>query len=65
MTLVWGLGLTTENVLRLLLSFEWEREPWVGHVSSILQYAMYGGLTLWTVLQRKQLRRIRAALPAD
>jgi hypothetical protein len=65
MTLVWGFGLTIENVLRLLLSIEFEGEPWVGNVSTMMQYATYGGLTLWTFLQRKQLRRMKSALPAD
>jgi hypothetical protein len=65
MTLVWGLGLTAENVLRLLLNIEWEGAAWIASTSTILRYATYGGLTLWTFLQRRRIKRMSSsALPA-
>ncbi len=65
MTLVWGLGLTIENAVRLLLNIEWEDAAWIASVSTFLQYATYGGLTLWTFLERRRIKRMNSApLPA-
>jgi hypothetical protein len=65
MTLVWGLGLSAENAVRLLLDIEWEDAAWLASASAVLQYATYGGLTLWTFLQRRRIKRTSAsALPA-
>ncbi|QIE27889.1 hypothetical protein SBC1_60000 (plasmid) [Caballeronia sp. SBC1] len=65
MTLVWGAGLTAENAVRLLLNIEWEDAAWIGSVSTILRYATYGVLMLWTFLERRRIRRMSpSALPA-
>jgi hypothetical protein len=65
MTLVWGLGLTAENVVRLMLDIEWKDAAWIAGVSTILRYATYGGLTLWTFLERRRMKRMSpSALPA-
>jgi hypothetical protein len=65
MTLVWGLGLTAENAVRLLLNIEWGDAAWIVSVSTVLRYATYGGLTLWTFLERRRMKRMDpSALPA-
>ena len=65
MTLVWGVGLTAENAVRLLLDIEWADATWIAGVSTFLRYATYGGLTLWTFLERRRRKRMSpSALPA-
>ena len=52
MTLVWGIGLTGENVLRVLVVWTWRNQPWTSTASSVLQFGVYGALTGWTVWYR-------------
>ena len=59
MTLVWGIGLTGENVARVLIVWTWSNQPWTSIASSVLQYGVYAVLTAWTVWYR--WARIRQA----
>jgi hypothetical protein len=52
MTLVWGLGLTGENVLRVLVVWTSPNQSWTSIASRVLQYGVYGALTGWTVWYR-------------
>ncbi|WP_345813731.1 VC0807 family protein [Paraburkholderia sp. PREW-6R] len=55
MTLVWGVGLTAETMLRAWMALTWPVERFLV-VSPFIGYGIYGGLTLWTVWYRKTLR---------
>jgi hypothetical protein len=55
MTLVWGLGLTGENVLRSWLAWHWPDERYL-IVSPFISYAIFGGLTVWTLIYRTRLK---------
>jgi hypothetical protein len=58
LTLVWGIGLIGENVLRVLVVSSWPNQPWTLLASRILQYGIYGALTGWTLWYRStRLRR--------
>jgi hypothetical protein len=65
MTLVWGLWLTAEDALRVLLDVQWEGAPWLGNAAYFLQYATYAGLSVWTYFKRKQLKQPNPGLPVD
>ncbi len=47
MTLVWGIGLTVETMLRFWCAWHWPIERYLV-VSPIIGYAIYGGLLAWT-----------------
>ena len=55
MTLVWGVGLTGENVLRSWLAWHWPVERYLV-VSPFISYAIFGGLTVWTLIYRTRLK---------
>jgi hypothetical protein len=63
MTLVWGLGLTGENLLRGWLAWHWPIERFLV-ISPFIGYGIYGGLTVWTLMYRKRLKRRATAAPA-
>lgn len=66
MTVVWGVGLTAENAVRLLLDIEWGNATWIADASTVLRYATYGGLMFWTFLERRRMKRLGpSALPAE
>jgi hypothetical protein len=54
MTLVWGVGLVVENLLRCWMAWRWPIERYL-LISPIVGYGIYGGLTIWTVFYRKRL----------
>ncbi|MFM0739830.1 hypothetical protein PQQ51_21535 [Paraburkholderia xenovorans] len=62
MTLVWGVGLTGETVLRAWMALTWPIERFLV-VSPFIGYGIYGALTLWTLWYRKTMRG-RAEAPA-
>jgi len=62
MTLVWGVGLTGETVLRAWMALTWPIERFLV-VSPFIGYGIYGALTLWTLWYRKTMRG-RAEPPA-
>lgn len=69
MTLVWGLGLIGENLLRGYFVWHWPDENRVLIASHVLQYAVYGVLSGWSIWYRatriKQDTRTRAAAKAS
>jgi hypothetical protein len=54
MTLVWGVGLTLETVLRFYFAWNWPIERYLV-VSPIIGYTIYGGLLAWTFWFRGRL----------
>ncbi|MFM0070893.1 hypothetical protein PQQ86_06920 [Paraburkholderia sediminicola] len=55
MTLVWGVGLTSETALRAWMALTWPIERFLV-VSPLIGYGIYGALTLWTLWYRKTMR---------
>ncbi len=49
MTLVWGIGLAAENIVRYWIVSSWTDFQHAATVSHLLKYGVYGGLTLWTI----------------
>ncbi|MGF6569537.1 hypothetical protein ABH945_001613 [Paraburkholderia sp. GAS333] len=60
MTLIWGVGLTTETALRSWMALTWPIERFLV-VSPFIGYGIYGGLALWTLWYRKALSSRAAA----
>ncbi|MFM0207164.1 hypothetical protein PQQ96_07120 [Paraburkholderia sediminicola] len=65
MTLVWGLGMTGENLLRTLIVWQWPNDPRSALASEVLRYGVYSGLTIWTFWCRRRLRQDAKRYPAD
>lgn len=59
-TLIWGAGLTGENLLRAWLAWHWPVERYLV-VAPLIGYGIYGALLLWTFWFRTRMRD-RAAL---
>lgn len=57
MTVMWGVGLTAENVLRTLLVWGAESDPHAVLASNGVRYGFYGCLTLWTIWYRRRIRQ--------
>jgi hypothetical protein len=55
MTVVWGVGLVIENLLRTWMAWNWPIERYL-LISPVVGYGIYGGLTIWTVFYRKRLK---------
>jgi hypothetical protein len=65
MTLVWGVGLTLETVLRFWFAWNWPIERYLV-VSPIIGYTIYGGMLAWTFWFRGRLvQRQRARDPSN
>ncbi|SAK44463.1 putative membrane protein [Caballeronia pedi] len=62
MTAVWGIGLVSENTLRLWVVNQIDIEH-AGRDSTWIGYACYGGLTLWTMLYRRMYLRRQQGQP--
>ncbi|MGF6572033.1 hypothetical protein ABH945_004154 [Paraburkholderia sp. GAS333] len=65
MTLVWGIGMLGENILRSAIVWHWPNDPRSALASRLLSYAVYGGLTLWTFWCRRLIRRDALRYPPD
>ncbi|SOE99397.1 hypothetical protein SAMN05446635_7412 [Burkholderia sp. OK233] len=65
MTLVWGLGVTGENLLRSLIIWQWPNDPRSELASVVLRYGAYAGLTAWTFWCRQRLKQDAMRYPAD
>lgn len=63
MTLVWGLGLAGENLLRAWLAWHWTVERFLV-VSPFVAYGIYGALTVWTFIYRKRMKARMTSEPA-
>ncbi|CAN7147242.1 hypothetical protein LJR029_000061 [Caballeronia sp. LjRoot29] len=64
MTAVWGFGLAGENALRAWLAWHWPVERFLV-VSPFIGYAIYGALTVWTLIYRRKLQRRGTAAPTE
>jgi hypothetical protein len=60
MTLVWGMGLTAETLLRCWLAWHWPVERCLA-VLPLISYSIYVGLMLWTTWFRGRLREREGA----
>ncbi|MFM0341331.1 VC0807 family protein [Paraburkholderia fungorum] len=65
MTLVWGVGMTGENILRSLLVWQWPDAPHTALASGLLRYGAYGGLTVWTFWCRRRIKQDSLRYPDD
>jgi len=65
MTLVWGIGMTGENVLRSLIVWQWPGDPRSAIASNVLRYGVYAGLTAWTFWCRRLIKRDALRYPDD
>ena len=65
MTLVWGLGMTGENLLRSLIIWQWPNDPRSAMASEVLRYGVYAGLTVWTFWCRRRLKQDAMRYPPD
>jgi hypothetical protein len=57
MTIVWGVGMLGENILRSAIVWRWPGDPHATLASTVLGSAVYGGLTLWTLWCRRLIKR--------
>jgi hypothetical protein len=60
MTLVWGIGLVAENIVRLGVLDRYSGDE-AERVSTYVRYAFYGGLTVWTIVYRHAYLKNRPA----
>jgi hypothetical protein len=65
MTLVWGLGMIGENILRSLIVWHWPNDPRAAFASEVLRYGVYAGLTAWTFWCRQRIRQDSLRYPDD
>ncbi|MFM0500661.1 VC0807 family protein [Paraburkholderia caffeinilytica] len=65
MTLVWGLGMTGENLLRTLILLQWPNDPHSALASKVLRYGVYAGLTAWTFWCRRRLKQNAMRYPTS
>jgi hypothetical protein len=65
MTVVWGIGMLGENLLRSAIVWQWPDDPRSALASKLLSYAVYGGLMLWTLWCRRLIRRDALRYPPD
>ena len=65
MTLVWGLGMTGENILRSAIVLQWPNDPRSAIASTALRYGVYAGLTLWTFWLRRRIKQDALRYPDD
>jgi hypothetical protein len=57
MTIVWGIGMIGENLLRIAVVWQWPDNPRSTTVSNLIGYAVYACLTLWTFWCRRLIKR--------
>ena len=60
MTVIWGIGLTAENVARYWVVSTLSDAELAVHISMALRWLVYGSLTLWTIWTRRRMKRIAA-----
>ncbi|HEY2021148.1 VC0807 family protein [Paraburkholderia sp.] len=65
MTLVWGLGMIAENILRCAIVWHWPDQPRALLASTLLRYGVYAVLTLWTFWIRRLIKRDALRYPDD
>jgi len=57
MTLVWGVGLIAENVIRTSIVWDAESSPRAAMVSNVVRYSFYGILMVWTFWYRRRIKQ--------
>jgi hypothetical protein len=57
MTIVWGVGLVLENLLRCWIVWTWADKSRAALVSVAVSYAAYGALALLTMWYRREMRK--------
>jgi len=62
MSLVWGLGLLGETLLRAWLAWTWPVERFL-LITPFLSYGIFGALAAWTFLYRKRMRSSSGYVP--
>jgi hypothetical protein len=65
MTLVWGIGMIGENILRSAIVWQWPNDPRSALASNLLRYGVYAALTLWTFWVRRLIKRDALRYPSD
>jgi hypothetical protein len=65
MTLVWGIGMVGENILRSAIVWQWPNDPRSILASNLLRYGVYGALTLWTFWLRRRIKQDALRYPND
>jgi hypothetical protein len=65
MTLVWGVGMIGENIVRSAIVLQWPNDSRSAIASTVLRYAVYAVLTAWTFLIRRRIKRDAQRYPAD
>ncbi|EDZ98153.1 conserved hypothetical protein [Burkholderia sp. H160] len=65
MTLVWGVGMIGENIVRTAIVLHWPNDPRSALASTVVRYGVYAVLTLWTFLMRRRIKRDAQRYPAD
>ena len=65
MTLVWGVGMIGENIVRSAIVLQWPNDSRSAIASAVLRYAVYAVLTAWTFLIRRRIKRDAQRYPAD
>lgn len=65
MTLVWGVGMIGENIVRSAILLQWPNDPRSALASTVLRYGVYAALTLWTFLIRRRIKRDARRYPID
>jgi hypothetical protein len=57
MTIVWGVGLVLENLLRCWIVWTWVDKSQAALISAAVSYAAYGALAMWTLRYRREIRK--------
>ena len=65
MTLVWGIGMMGENILRSAIVWHWPNDPRSAIASIVLRYSAYAGLMLGTFWCRRRIKEDALRYPAD
>ena len=65
MTLVWGIGMIAENLLRSVVVWQWPNDPRSAIASYVLRYGVYAGLTAWTFWCRRLIKQDAMRYPDD
>jgi hypothetical protein len=57
MTLVWGIGMIGENIVRCAIVWHWPDDSRAVLASTLLRYGVYAALTLWTFWIRRLIKQ--------
>jgi hypothetical protein len=57
MTLVWGIGLVAENIIRTSIVWDAESDHHAAVVSNVVRYGFYATLMSWTIWYRRRIKQ--------